>query len=102
MFRLLLTLVFASRPAPRAPETPNAPRRAILRVGECNYIPWKVALGYRQTFGDIKIFYFPNAGHYIQLEQPELMIKVIRSFLLEQPDAIPLFSSNSAPSPLPK
>jgi pimeloyl-ACP methyl ester carboxylesterase len=75
---------------------------AILLVGECNYIPWEAALDYRRTFADLKIFYFPKAGHYIQFEQPELMIQVIRSFLLDQPDAIPPYSGDADPSPLPK
>jgi pimeloyl-ACP methyl ester carboxylesterase len=75
---------------------------AILLVGECNYIPWRAALDNRRTFANLKIFYFPNAGHYIQFEQPELMTKVIRHFLLDQPDAIPPYSADSDPSPLPK
>jgi pimeloyl-ACP methyl ester carboxylesterase len=75
---------------------------AILLVGECNYIPWEVALDYRRTFSNLKIFYFPNAGHYLQFEQPELMAKVIRNFLLDQPDAISPYVGNSDPSPLPK
>jgi pimeloyl-ACP methyl ester carboxylesterase len=72
---------------------------AILLVGECNYIPWTVALDYRQTFANLKIFSFPKAGHYLQFEQPEMMTKVIRSFLLEQPDAIPPYTSDADPRP---
>lgn len=70
---------------------------AIVLEGECNYVPWTVALDYRQTFANLKIFYFPHAGHYIQFEQPEMMSKVIRSFLLDQPDAIPPYTSDADP-----
>ena len=70
---------------------------AILLFGGCNYVPWAGAVDYRKTFASLKIFYFPKAGHYIQFEQPELMSKVIRSFLLDQPDAIPPYTSDADP-----
>jgi pimeloyl-ACP methyl ester carboxylesterase len=72
---------------------------AILLKGECDFVPWKAALDYRKTFANLKIFYIPKAGHYIQFEQPELMTKVIRSFLLDQPDAIPPYTSDADPRP---
>ena len=74
---------------------------AIVLVGECNYIPWRVALDYRQTFSNLKIFSFPKAGHYLQFEQPQLMTEVIRSFLLDQPYAIAPYTGDGDPSPLP-
>jgi pimeloyl-ACP methyl ester carboxylesterase len=70
---------------------------AILLFGECNYAPWEGAVDYRRTFTDLKIFYIPKAAHYIQFEQPEIMNRVIRSFLLDQPDAIPPYTSDADP-----
>ena len=75
------------------------PTPAILLFGECDFIPWEGAVDYRRTYANLKIFYFPHAGHYIQFEQPELMSKVIRSFLLDQPDAIPPYTSDANPRP---
>ena len=75
------------------------PTPAILLFGECDFIPWEVAVDYGRTFANLKIFYIPHAGHYIQFEQPELMSKVIRSFLLDQPDAIPPYTSDANPRP---
>jgi pimeloyl-ACP methyl ester carboxylesterase len=72
---------------------------AILLKGECDFVPWKAALEYRKTFANLKIFYIPKAGHYIQFEQPALMTKVIRSFLLDQPDAIPPYIRDADPRP---
>jgi hypothetical protein len=72
---------------------------AILLVVECNYIHWQAALDYRQTFANLKVFYIPKAGHYIQFEQPELMTNVIRSFLLDEPDAIPPYAKDADPRP---
>jgi pimeloyl-ACP methyl ester carboxylesterase len=70
---------------------------AILLYPECNYLSWNGSLDYRRTFRHLEIFYFPKAGHYIQLEQPELMHRVIRAFLLDQPDAIPPYTGDTDP-----
>jgi pimeloyl-ACP methyl ester carboxylesterase len=80
------------RPSLRGNLTP-----AILLYGECNYIAWQGAVDYRKTFPGLKIFYIPKAGHYIQFEQPQLMSEVIRRFLLDQPDAIPPWTSDADP-----
>jgi pimeloyl-ACP methyl ester carboxylesterase len=82
------------RAALRGNQTP-----AILLFGECNYLAWQGSVDYRKTFANLKIFYIPKSGHYIQFEQPELMNKVIRSFLLDQPDAIPAYTGNADPRP---
>ncbi len=74
---------------------------AILLYPECNYLSWSGAVDYRRTFKHLEIFYIPKAGHYIQLEQPELMHRVIRAFLLDQPDAIPPYTSNTDPRLVP-
>jgi proline iminopeptidase len=78
-------------------ETNKTP--AIVLVGDCNYVPWKVALDYRRTFANLKIFSFPKAGHYLQFEQPQLMTMVIRSFILEQPDVIAPYTGDADPRP---
>ncbi|HZS59269.1 MAG TPA: hypothetical protein VFA43_08370 [Gemmatimonadaceae bacterium] len=75
-------------------EDPHAALRqnatpAILLYPECNYLSWDGALEYRRTFPHLRIFYFPHAGHYIQFEQAELPHRVMRAFLLDEPDAMP-------------
>jgi pimeloyl-ACP methyl ester carboxylesterase len=80
------------RAALRGNKTP-----AILLYGECNYLAWNGTVDYRKTYANLKIFYIPKAGHYIQFEQPELMKKVIRNFLLDQPDAIPPYTNDADP-----
>jgi len=70
---------------------------AILLYPECNYLSWKGAVDYRRTLTNLKIFYIPRAGHYIQFEQPELLKRVILAFLLDQPDAIPPYTSDADP-----
>lgn len=61
---------------------------AILLYPECNFVPWDGAVDYRKTMPNLKIYYIPHAGHYIQIEQPELMRRVMVAFLLDQPDVI--------------
>ena len=93
----LIDLTMEPQGDPRAAlKTNKTP--AIVLVGDCNYVPWKVALEYRRTFANLKIFSFPKAGHYLQFEQPQLMTKVIRSFLLEQPDVIAPYTGDAEPS----
>jgi proline iminopeptidase len=70
---------------------------AILLYPECNYLSWKGAVDYRKTLPDLKIFYIPRAGHYIQFEQPELLRRVILNFLLDQPDALSPYTSDGDP-----
>lgn len=70
---------------------------AILLYPECNYLSWKGALDYRKTLPNLKMFYIPRAGHYIQFEQPELLKRVILSFLLDQPDALSPYTSDADP-----
>jgi pimeloyl-ACP methyl ester carboxylesterase len=70
---------------------------AILLYPECNYLSWAGAIDYRKTLPNLKIYYIPKAGHYIQFEQPELLKRVLLSFLLDQPDAIPRYTSDADP-----
>ena len=70
---------------------------AILLYPECNYLSWKGVVDYRRTLPNLKIFYIPKAGHYIQFEQPQLLNRVILTFLLDQPDAMPPYTSDSDP-----
>lgn len=73
------------------------PTPAILLYGECNYVTWPGAVDYRKTLPNLKIFYIPHAAHYIQLEQPDLMRRIIVAFLLDQPDVIPPVEGDQDP-----
>jgi pimeloyl-ACP methyl ester carboxylesterase len=70
---------------------------AILLYPECNYLSWNGAVDYRKTLPNLKIYYIPRAGHYIQFEQRELLERVIRNFLLDQPDALSPYTSDVDP-----
>jgi pimeloyl-ACP methyl ester carboxylesterase len=70
---------------------------AMILFGECDYLPWSGALDYRRTLSNARTYYVPMAGHFIQFEQPELMRRMIVAFLLDQPDPMPPYSSESDP-----
>lgn len=70
---------------------------AIVLFSECDFIPWTESLDYRRTFENAKIYYIPRAGHIISLAQPELMARIIRAFLLDQPDSIPPYRGDADP-----
>ena len=70
---------------------------AILLYPECNYLSWGGAVDYRKTLPNLKIYYIPRAGHYIQFEQPELLKRVILAFLLDQPDPLGAYTSDADP-----
>src|SRR5579859_2025139 len=74
---------------------------AILLYPECNYLSWQGAVDYRRTLPNLKIFYIPRAGHYIQFEQPKLLKRVILAFLLDQPDAISPYVGDADPRTSP-
>jgi pimeloyl-ACP methyl ester carboxylesterase len=72
---------------------------AILLYSQCDFIDWSGALDYRKTMPNLKTYYIPHAGHYIQFEQPELMRSIMAAFLLDKPDAIPPYTSDADPRP---
>jgi pimeloyl-ACP methyl ester carboxylesterase len=83
-----------AHPALRKDQTP-----AILLYSQCDFIDWSGALDYRKTMPNLKTFYIPHAGHYIQFEQPELMRRIMAAFLLDQPDVIPPYIGDADPRP---
>lgn len=75
---------------------------AILLYPECNYVPWSGAVDYRKTLPNLKVFYIPHAGHYIQIEQGDLMRRIMLAFLLDQPYVIPPYESDRDPRVSPE
>jgi len=71
----------AGDPRPRL--TTNQTPTLILHAA-CEYLPWWVALEYKQTFPQATLVHIDKAGHMINLSQPELAYKIMRAFLLGQ------------------
>ena len=69
----------------------------VLRQPPSNLRCGKGAIDYRSTLPDLKIYYVPRAGHYIQFEQPQLLARAIQAFVLDQPDVIPPYTADADP-----
>lgn len=89
---LLVNAKLDPHPQLRGNNTP-----AIILFSECDFIPWASSLDYRKMFADSKIYYIPQAGHIIELAQPEIMARIIRAFLLNQPEVIPPYNGDADP-----
>ena len=72
---------------------------AIALYSQCDFIPWDKHSEYRQTIPGLKEFYFPDAGHYIDISQPKKLAAVIRAFLLDQPPPSPSYEGDTDPRP---
>jgi proline iminopeptidase len=68
------------RPALRGVQTP-----ALVLKPSCDYLPWRLAVEYRDTLPNAQMVYIPDAGHQAYEEQPELYLSAVRAFLLGEP-----------------
>lgn len=55
----------------------------IVLQGQCDYIPYSVAIEYVKLYQHSRYFFIENAGHEIWWEQPDKFINIIKSFLKE-------------------
>ncbi len=53
----------------------------LIMRGQCDNQPWGFTTEYIALFPNIQLKIIPNAGHSIQVEQPEVYLKTIREFL---------------------
>lgn len=54
---------------------------ALIMKGQCDNQPWGATNEYLSLFSNNKFALIPNAGHFINVEQPELYIREILNFL---------------------
>jgi proline iminopeptidase len=55
----------------------------LILKGQCDNQPWGATREYLSLFPDHKFVLLPNAGHFINVEQPEMYIHEIKNFLLQ-------------------
>jgi proline iminopeptidase len=72
----------------------------ILLAAECDYIPWEVILQYHEALYNLKVFYFEDAGHMINLTRPDDMAAVIRAFLLKEEYPMEPYTGPQNPRPV--
>lgn len=81
------------RPALRAARAP-----ALILKGACDYLPWRIAIEYRDTLPGAALVYLPGAGHQAYLEQPGPYFAAVRAFLLDQPPPIAPYTGAEPPA----
>lgn len=72
---------------------------AIMLTSQCDFVPWSQQVKYKQFIPGLQQFYFPDAGHYINVSQPAPLAAAIRSFLLAQPPPFPAYQGDKSPRP---
>ena len=87
-----------SLPDPRPPLADNL-TPALILAAECDFLPWDVVQEYREALLNETVFYVEDAGHMIQLTQEDLMIALIRSFLLDLPYPMDPYAGDRSPRP---
>ncbi|NDJ55008.1 MAG: alpha/beta fold hydrolase [Chloroflexi bacterium] len=86
-------------PDPRPPLNNNLTPVLIL-ASECDYQSWETVLQYQETFINDLTFYIEDAGHRIDLSQPELMHDIIRAFLTDAAYPINPYRGQEDPRPI--
>ncbi len=56
-----------------------------------------MAYEYKETLPNATLLSIPNAGHALYGAQPELMLAVMRAFLLERPLPLSPYTASQAP-----
>jgi len=86
-------------PDPRPGLADNLTPTLVL-AAECDYLPWDVILQYKAALLDEQVFYVEDAGHMIQLTQPELLAEILRGFLLDEAYPILPYAAYANPRPV--
>ena len=73
------------------------PTPVLILRGECDHIKWQVVDEYRKTFPKSTLLYFPEAGHIIYYDRPDLYLAAVRAFLLDRPLPLPPHMDSAPP-----
>jgi proline iminopeptidase len=92
-----VTLADATAPDPRLALRQSDVPALILKPG-CDYLPWRLAIEYRQTLPHAVMVLLPDAGHQAYLEQPDAYFAAVRAFLLGQPPPVPPYEADAPPA----
>lgn len=86
----------AATPDPR-PALEGLDVPVLVLRGECDYKRWEIAREYREVFG-ADLVYFPDAGHAIEFDQPELYLHTVVGFLTGGEMPLPVYTGDEDPA----
>ncbi|MGE2691360.1 alpha/beta fold hydrolase [Mycolicibacterium pulveris] len=70
------------------------PTPVLVITGECNYVPWAPTAEYATTLPRATLVCLPDAGHAVELDQPDLYRRAVQDFLLDRPVDAPAVPPN--------
>jgi proline iminopeptidase len=91
-----VTLTDPNAPDPRAALSRSDVPALVLKAG-CDYLPWPLAIAYRDIVPNAAMVYLPDAGHQAYLEQPATYFATVRAFLLGEPLPVPTYDAVQPP-----
>ncbi|MFF5173736.1 alpha/beta fold hydrolase [Micromonospora sp. NPDC000089] len=71
---------------------------ALILKGGCDYLPWSLAVDYRDSVPGSRLLYFGDCGHQHYLEQPDRFLAVIDAFLADRPVPWPVWLGAEPPA----
>lgn len=71
---------------------------ALVLRPECDYIPWAVAREYRDVLAGATLVWVPDAGHIVQLDQPQLLLATVAAFLRDERLPLPAHTAAEPPA----
>lgn len=83
-------------PDPRSKLREDRTPALVLR-SECDFIPWRAARDYRETFPNARLAPIGRAGHFIWVDQPAIYGRIIAAFLSDATLPIPDYAADRAP-----
>jgi proline iminopeptidase len=88
----------APRPVDPRPALRNVQTPALVLKPSCDYLPWGMAVEYRDTLPNAQMIYVPRAGHQAYQEQPELYFGALRAFLLGEALPVAPYTGEEPPA----
>lgn len=92
----LIAMDQATTPDPR-PALAGLGVPVLVLRGECDYKRWEITREYREVFR-ADLVCFPDAGHAIEFDQPELFVDTVVGFLTGGEMPLPLYTGEADPA----
>lgn len=78
-------------------ELRNSRTPALILKASSDYLSWESAMDYKSALKQSSLIYLTGAGHNIYQDKPELVLKIIRAFLNDEPLPIEPYTQLIAP-----
>jgi proline iminopeptidase len=73
------------------------PVPTLILKGSCDYLSWSSVLDYRNYLPNSSLLYFPDTGHNLHQDKPEIVRDTIVSFLDQKATQVPNYRGSAVP-----